>query len=103
MGNLITGNFNLGFEGQPVAHNDWLWNFLGMALAGFGSVLLGGCPLRQIILSAEGNIDSVITFLGLLIGAAFAHNFELASSGRPDHKQESRRTNWSCRGLIVAL
>ncbi|HHT68916.1 MAG TPA: YedE-related selenium metabolism membrane protein [Firmicutes bacterium] len=81
VGNLITGNFNLGFEGQPVAHNDWLWNFLGMALAGFGSVLLGGCPLRQIILSAEGNIDSVITFLGLLIGAAFAHNFGLASSG----------------------
>jgi YedE family putative selenium metabolism protein len=52
-----------------------------MALAGFGSVLLGGCPLRQMILGAEGNIDSVITFLGLLVGAAFAHNFGLASSG----------------------
>lgn len=81
VGNLITGRFNLGFVGQPVAHNDGLWNFLGMALAGLGSVLLGGCPLRQMILSAEGNIDSVITFLGLLIGAAFAHNFGLASSG----------------------
>jgi len=80
LGNLITGNFNLGFEGQPVAHNDGLWNFLGMTLAGLGSVLLGGCPLRQVILSAEGNIDSVITFLGLLVGAAFAHNFGLASS-----------------------
>ncbi len=81
VGNLITGNFTLGFAGQPVAHNDGLWNFLGMALAGFGSVLLGGCPLRQMILGAEGNIDSVITFLGLLVGAAFAHNFGLASSG----------------------
>ncbi len=80
VGALITGNFNLGFEGQPVAHNDGLWNFLGMALAGLGSVLLGGCPLRQIILSAEGNIDSAITFIGMLIGAAFAHNFGLASS-----------------------
>ncbi len=80
LGNIITGNFNLGFDGQPVAHNDGLWNFLGMALAGLGSVLLGGCPLRQVILSAEGNIDSVITFLGLLVGAAFAHNFGLASS-----------------------
>ncbi len=80
VGNLITGNFKLGLEGQPVAHNDGLWNFLGMALAGLGSVLLGGCPLRQIILSAEGNIDSVITFLGLLIGGAFVHNFGLASS-----------------------
>jgi YedE family putative selenium metabolism protein len=80
IGNIIAGNFKLGFTGQPVAHNDGLWNFLGMALAGLGSVLLGGCPLRQIILSAEGNIDSVITFLGLLVGAAFAHNFGLASS-----------------------
>jgi len=81
VGNLITGNFKLGFSGQPVAHTDWLWNFLGMLLAGLGSVLLGGCPLRQIVLGAEGNIDSVITFLGMLVGAAFAHNFGLASSG----------------------
>ena len=81
IGNLVTGRFSLGFEGQPIAHTDGLWNFLGMALAGLGSVLLGGCPLRQMILGAEGNIDSVVTFLGLLVGAAFAHNFGLASSG----------------------
>lgn len=81
IGNMIFGQFKLGFAGQPVAHTDGLWNFLGMALAGFGSVLLGGCPLRQLILSAEGNIDSVITVLGYTFGAAFAHNFKLASSG----------------------
>jgi YedE family putative selenium metabolism protein len=80
VGNLLTGKFNLGLEGQPIAHTDGLWNFLGMALAGWGSVLLGGCPLRQLILSAEGNIDSAITVLGLAAGAAFAHNFGLASS-----------------------
>lgn len=73
--------FNLGMEGQPVAHTDGLWNFLGMLLAGFGCVLLGGCPLRQLVLSGEGNTDSAITVLGLAIGAAFAHNFGLASSG----------------------
>ena len=39
--------FHLGFTGQAVAHTDGLWNFLGMLLAGFGCVLLGGCPLRQ--------------------------------------------------------
>ncbi|MEL3908868.1 MAG: YedE family putative selenium transporter [Treponemataceae bacterium] len=77
---LILGQFNPGFAGQPVAHNDWLWNGLGMVLVGFGSVLLGGCPLRQIILSAEGNSDSTMTVLGLTAGAAFAHNFGLASS-----------------------
>jgi hypothetical protein len=81
IGNLVTGTFNLGFEGQPVAHADGLWNFLGMALAGLGSVLLGGCPMRQIILGAEGNIDSVATFMGMLVGAAISHNFGLAASG----------------------
>ena len=72
--------FTLGLEGQPVAHTDGLWNFLGMLLTGFGCVLLGGCPLRQLVLSGEGNTDSAITVLGLAIGAAFAHNFGLASS-----------------------
>lgn len=73
--------FTFGMEGQPVAHTDGLWNFLGMLLAGFGCVLLGGCPLRQLVLAGEGNTDSAITVLGLGIGAAFAHNFGLASSG----------------------
>lgn len=72
--------FNLGFEGQPVAHTDALWNALGMILAGFACTLLGGCPLRQLVLSGEGNTDSVVTVLGLMAGAAFAHNFKLASS-----------------------
>ena len=82
IGNLVIGKFNLGFANQPVAHADGLWNFLGMALAGWGSVLLGGCPLRQLILSAQGNIDSVMTVLGLTAGAAFAHNFSLAASAK---------------------
>lgn len=78
--NLFTGNFVLGFAGQPVAHTDWLWNFLGMGLVGYGSVLLGGCPLRQTILAGEGSSDSAMSVLGMLVGAAFAHNFGLASS-----------------------
>ncbi|MBU5590886.1 YedE-related selenium metabolism membrane protein [Clostridium sp. MSJ-4] len=82
IGNLIIGKFNISFLDQPVAHNDALWNFLGMSLAGWASVLLGGCPLRQLILSAEGNIDSVITVLGLFVGSAFVHNFNLASSAK---------------------
>lgn len=78
--NLIVGKFNLGFEAQPIAHSDAVWNLLGMVLVGFASVLLGGCPLRQLILSGEGNIDSVITVIGMTVGAAFCHNFGLASS-----------------------
>lgn len=80
--NLIVGKFNPGFVGQPVAHTDGLWNALGMLLCGFGCVLLGGCPLRQLVLAGEGNTDSAITVLGLIVGAAFAHNFGLASSGQ---------------------
>ena len=72
--------FHLGFEGQPVAHTDGLWNCLSMLLVGFGCVLLGGCPLRQLVLSGEGNSDSAVTVLGLIVGAAFCHNFGLASS-----------------------
>ena len=82
IGNLALGSFHFGFEGQPVAHSDGVWNFLGMALVGLAAVLLGGCPLRQLILSGEGNIDSVITVVGMLIGAAFSHNFGLASSAQ---------------------
>lgn len=78
--NLIFRKFSLGFEGQPVAHTDGLWNFLGMTLVGFGAILLGGCPLRQLVLAGEGNIDSALTVIGLAVGAAFAHNFKLASS-----------------------
>ena len=72
--------FKLGMAEQPVAHTDGLWNALGMLLAGFCCTLLGGCPLRQLVLTGEGNTDSAVTILGLLVGAAICHNFGLASS-----------------------
>ncbi|MGN0142454.1 MAG: YedE family putative selenium transporter [Roseburia sp.] len=78
--NLVTGNFHAGFTGQPIAHAEHLWNLLGMYVVGFAAVLAGGCPLRQLILTGQGSSDSGITFLGMLIGAAFAHNFGLASA-----------------------
>jgi len=78
--NLILGQFHLGFAGQPVAHSNHLWNFLGMVLVGLAATQLGGCPLRQLVLSGEGDTDAAMTVLGLFAGAAFAHNFLLASS-----------------------
>ena len=78
--NLMLGQFNPGIEGQPIAHTIHLWNFLGMVLSGLAFVLAGGCPGRQIILAGEGNTDSGIFILGMLLGAAISHNFGLASS-----------------------
>ena len=80
IGNLFLGNFNLGFENQPVAHTQWLWNFLGLMLVGLCSVLLGGCPFKQVVLAGSGNSDSAVAVLGMIAGSAFAHNFAMASS-----------------------
>lgn len=79
-GNLAMNSFKFGFELQPIAHSSHLWNLLGMTLVGWGSVLLGGCPLRQLILAGEGNGDSAVTVLGMIVGAAFSHNFGLAGN-----------------------
>ncbi|WP_449241204.1 YedE family putative selenium transporter [Desulfoscipio gibsoniae] len=80
VGNLAVGAFHIGFAGQPVAHTDGLWNFLGMVLAGWAVVLLGGCPLRQLVAAAEGNTDCAVTIMGFMVGAAVSHNFGLAAS-----------------------
>ena len=81
VGNAIRGTLNWGMEGQPVAHTEWLWNFLGMVIVGWGSCLLGGCPLRQLILAGEGNTDSAITVFGMIVGGGLAHTLKTASSG----------------------
>jgi len=78
--NAILGHITWGFEGQPIAHTEHLWNFMGMFLVGMAATLLGGCPLRQTVLAAEGDTDAGMTVLGLVAGAAFAHNFMTAAS-----------------------
>jgi len=78
--NLILGQFHPGFFAQPLAHTMSLWNFGGMVLAGLAFALAGGCPGRQLFLAGEGDGDAVIFVLGMIFGAALAHNFQLASS-----------------------
>jgi len=78
--NFILGQFSPGFKDQPIAHNMHLWNFLGMLLAGLAFCLAGGCPGRQLFMAGEGDGDSAVFVWGMIIGAAFAHNFGLASS-----------------------
>ncbi len=102
VGNLILNfeNFHISFADQPVAHTNHLWNFLGMTLTGICSIFLGGCPLRQTILASEGDSDAGITILGLTIGAAFAHNFSIASS--PDGVTSNGKTAVII-GLLVVI
>jgi YedE family putative selenium metabolism protein len=78
--NVLLGQFKPGFEGQPIAHTMQLWNFLGMVLSGLAFTLAGGCPGRMFIMSGEGDSDAGIFVTGMLVGAAFAHNFSFASS-----------------------
>jgi len=78
--NLALSQFNPGFESQPVAHSNLLWNFGGMVLAGLAFTMAGGCPGRQVFLSGEGDSDAAIFVLGMIVGAGVAHTFSLASS-----------------------
>ncbi len=80
LGNILTGQFIPGLEGQPVAHTDGIWNFMGLSVVGFAAVLAGGCPMRQLILTGEGQGDALITVFGMIAGAAIMHNFGLAGS-----------------------
>lgn len=78
--NMVFGSFKLGFTGQPLAHTMHIWNFLGLYLVGVSATLLGGCPLRQLIMAADGNTDAAACVLGMLLGAGLAHNLNLAAS-----------------------
>ncbi|MGN1163530.1 MAG: YedE family putative selenium transporter [Candidatus Ornithospirochaeta sp.] len=98
IGNLITGSFKLGFAGQPVAQTNVVWNFLGMLLVGLASVLLGGCPLRQLVMAGEGNSDSAVTVLGLFVGGAFAHNFKLVGNAT-----ENGPNGWGKAAVILGI
>ncbi len=80
LGLFAGGQYHWGFESEPIAHTDFIWNFLSMGLFGLAATQLGGCPLRNLVLSGEGDADAGVTVLGFLAGAAFSHNFGLASS-----------------------
>ncbi len=80
--NLAFGATKFGVVAQPIAHSSHLWNFLGMILSGLAFSLAGGCPGRQLFLAGEGDGDSATFIIGMIVGAAVAHNFTLA--GKPD-------------------
>jgi len=78
--NIVLDQFHPGFAKQAVAHTMQIWNFGGMVLAGLAFALAGGCPGRQLFLAGEGDGDAAVFVIGMIVGAAFSHNFGLASS-----------------------
>lgn len=86
---LLTGQFSFGLNGQPSSNDSYGWAFLGMLLVGFGSVLIRGCPLRQLVASGQGDTDAGVTVLGMLVGAALVQNWGLGgnAAGTPVEAQ----------------
>ncbi len=77
---LLTGQFSPGWHGQPSSNESHVWNFLGMTLVGFASVLVRGCPFRQLISAGQGDTDAGATVLGMLTGAALVQNWGLGGN-----------------------
>ena len=98
VGNFGTGtllgvdvNYHWGFTKQPIALPgvdangklriaDFFMDFGGLALVGLAAALAGGCPLRQLVMSGEGDADAGMTVFGMLVGAGLTMTFLVASS-----------------------
>lgn len=78
--NVASGRFNPGLHGQPGAHPEHLWSFLGMGLVGWISVLIGGCPFRQLIKAGEGDADAGLVVVGMLMGGALVQSWGIAAT-----------------------
>jgi len=78
--NVSVGLFRLGVMDQPGSNPDHIWNFMSMGLVGFASVLAGGCPFRQLVLSGEGSIDASMAVFGMIIGGGLVHQWGIVST-----------------------
>ena len=78
--NLASGRFHPGLAGQPGAHTDHLWSFLGMGLVGWLAVVIGGCPFRQLVKAGEGDADAGLVVIGMFIGSALVQSWGIAAT-----------------------
>lgn len=51
-----------------------------MALVGWISVVIGGCPFRQLIKAGEGDADAGLVVVGMFIGGALAQSWGIAAT-----------------------
>lgn len=97
---LVAGTSKWSFDGQPIAHGDWLWNALALALVGLCGAFAGGCPVRQLVMAGEGNGDAFVCVCGLIVGGGLAHTLGIVSS--PAGATDAGRIA-TVAGIVVAL
>ena len=76
----LLGQFSPGLEGQPGSHLAYGWSFLGMALVGVTSIMIGGCPFRQLVLAGQGSSDAGASVLGMVAGGALVQGWGITST-----------------------
>jgi uncharacterized protein len=77
---LMLGSFHPGVEAQPGSNLAYGWSFLGMGLVGITSVMIGGCPFRQVVLASQGSADAAAAVAGMLAGAALVQTWGIGST-----------------------
>ncbi len=77
---LLAGQFSFDLTVHAGLSESYLWDILGMGLVGFGSVLIKGCPFRQLILSGQGDTDAGAAVMGMLVGGALVQNWGIAAT-----------------------
>jgi uncharacterized protein len=80
MVSLLLGSFHPGFDAQPGSNLAYGWSFLGMGLVGITSIMIGGCPFRQVVLASQGSTDAAAAVLGMLAGAALVQTWAIGST-----------------------
>lgn len=78
--NLLLGAFHPTVALEPGAHTDLAWAFLAMAMVGFGAILVAGCPFRQIVQAATGDMDAAAAVAGMLLAAGLSVSLGVSSS-----------------------
>ncbi len=51
-----------------------------MGLVGWVSVMIGGCPFRQLVKAGEGDADAGLVVMGMLIGGGLVQSWGIAAT-----------------------
>ena len=51
-----------------------------MFLVGWLSILIGGCPFRQLVKAGEGDTDAGLVVVGMLIGGGLVQSWGIAAT-----------------------